>query len=65
MDNPLNLSFTPFVQHLGVELVQVEKGHAEIRLTLQPHQENGLRGGAWWCHHDAYGCGDGLGGQVF
>ena len=42
MDNPLNLSFTPFVQHLGVELVRVEKGHAEIRLTLKPHQENGL-----------------------
>lgn len=42
MDNPLKPSFTPFVAHLGVELVSLGKGEAEIRLDLKPHQENGL-----------------------
>lgn len=42
MDNPLKPSFTPFVAHLGVELVSYEKGSAEIKLDLKPYQENGL-----------------------
>jgi uncharacterized protein (TIGR00369 family) len=42
MDNPLKPSFTPFVEHLGVELVDVGKGHSEIKLNLAEHMENGL-----------------------
>lgn len=42
MDNPLKPSFTPFVAHLGVELVSMSQGEAEIRLNLQDYQENGL-----------------------
>ncbi len=42
MDNPLKPSFTPFVEHLGVQLVKYEKGQAEIMLALKPHLENGL-----------------------
>ncbi len=42
MDNPLKPSFTPFVAHLGVELVSYEGGSAEIKLDLKPYQENGL-----------------------
>lgn len=43
MDNPLKPSFTPFVAHLGVEMVSLEKGRAEIMLQVQPHMENGLQ----------------------
>jgi uncharacterized protein (TIGR00369 family) len=42
MDNPLKPSFTPFVEHLGVELVAVGKGNSEIKLNLAEHMENGL-----------------------
>ena len=42
MDNPLKPTFTPFVAHLGVELVRMGKGEAEICLKLEPYQENGL-----------------------
>ncbi|WVN40942.1 PaaI family thioesterase [beta proteobacterium MWH-UniP1] len=42
MDNPLKPSFTPFVAHLGAEMVSMSKGQAEIKLQLQPHMENGL-----------------------
>ena len=42
MDNPLKPSFTPFVEHLGVELVRFEKGQSEIKLDLHAHHENGL-----------------------
>jgi uncharacterized protein (TIGR00369 family) len=42
MDNPLKPSFTPFVAHLGAELVSMGKGEAEIKLDLKPHLENGL-----------------------
>lgn len=42
MDNPLKPSFTPFVAHLGVELVSLGKGEAEIKLDLEAYQENGL-----------------------
>ncbi len=42
MDNPLNHTFTPFMEHLGAEFVSAGQGKAEIRLALQPHLENGL-----------------------
>lgn len=42
MDNPLKPSFTPFVAHLGVELVSMDTGRAEIKLDLKPFMENGL-----------------------
>jgi uncharacterized protein (TIGR00369 family) len=42
MDNPLKPSFTPFVQALGAELVSMGESKAQIKLSLQPHQENGL-----------------------
>jgi uncharacterized protein (TIGR00369 family) len=42
MDNPLNHTFTPFMAHLGAELVSVGQGKAEIQLLLKPHLENGL-----------------------
>ena len=42
MDNPLKPSFTPFVEHLGAEMVSLGKGQAEIKLNLASHMENGL-----------------------
>lgn len=42
MDNPLNTGFTPFVAHLGVELVRAEAGTSELKLTLKDWQLNGL-----------------------
>ncbi len=42
MDNPLKPSFTPFVAHLGAELVSIGNGKAQIKLALKPHLENGL-----------------------
>ena len=41
MDNPLKPSFTPFVEHLGAELVRFDKGQSEIKLDMKPHMENG------------------------
>jgi uncharacterized protein (TIGR00369 family) len=42
MQSPSASGFTPFVDHLGVEPVRAESGHAEIKLTLKPEHLNGL-----------------------
>lgn len=42
MDNPTSERFTPFIEHLGAELVRAKDGASELRLVLKPWQLNGL-----------------------
>lgn len=42
MDNPITPGFTPFVAHLGVELVSAKDGHSHLKHALAPWQLNGL-----------------------